>query len=316
MNLKYLHSLSRLLLLIGLILPLSSAAGEGPCEEGKKNTEKKKVIEGIEIYRQECDHPTYKAHIVEVDLTSDKYEFFVTPYKQRRLVTSKFAERFDAVLAVNGGFWCKEGGFNVSGKDIWPKFGDTKEAAVVGFGKYDEQEGKIKVDIRPPEEILTTVPGWMDHALTGIPLILENGNPQKADHWIFGARHPRTGIGYTKDGKKLFIVVVDGRKAGWSLGMKTLQLGQLFLELGADRAVNLDGGSSSTLVIPSMGGLINKTCFKKGPERNVPNHLGIIRTVKKQEGGEEGKNKVKSALQKLLAAVLPIGLLRSALAIL
>jgi len=303
-------------MLAGLAMQSPSMAGAGPCEEGLKNTKKKKVMEGIVLYRQECDHPTYKAHVLEIDMTSDKYEFFVTPYKQRRLVTSKFAERFDAVIAVNGGFWREEGGYSVSGGQMWPKFGDTEEGTVVSFGKLNKQTGKINVDIRPPEEVLTTVPDWMDHALTGMPLILDNGKPKKTDHWIFGARHPRTGIGYTKDKKKLFIVIVDGRKASWSLGMKTLQLGQLFLALGADRALNLDGGSSSTLVIPSMGGLINKTCFKKGPERNVPNHLGIIRTGVKKKGGGKEKNKVKRALDKLLAAVLPINLMRSAMAIL
>lgn len=294
---KFLRTIPGLILLLAcLLLPSLSMAGGGPCQEGLKNGKKKKIMAGLKFFRQECNKPPYKAHIVEIDLTSKKFEFFVTPYKQRRLIPSKFAERFKAVVAVNGGFWVPRGGYTVSGRDLWPKHGDNEEVTVVGFGKYDKKEGRIKVDIRPTEEVLTTVPAWMDHALTGVPLILDNGKPLTCKHEIFNARHPRTGIGYTKDGKKAWLVVVDGRQKNWSLGLKTAQLGELFLELGAHHALNLDGGSSSTLVIPSMGGLINKTCFKKGPERNVPNHLGIIKT---------GKAAATSWLRRFLAFLFP-----------
>jgi hypothetical protein len=51
---------------------------------------------------------------------------------------------------------------------------------------------------------------------------------------------------------------------------------------GAWRAANLDGGSSSTLVIPSMGGLVNKPSYKKADERSIANHLGILPAVKKK----------------------------------
>ncbi len=293
-----------------LLAPPSMAEDKGPCEEGLKNGKKKTIMEGITFYKQECETPLYKAHILEVDLTSQKYEFLVTPYKQRRLVPSEFADRFNAVAAVNGGFWGEKGGYTVSDGSLWPKCGDSEESTVVGFGKWKEKTGKIKVDIRPAEEILTEPPSWMKHALTGLPLILDKGKPLSSDHKIFKWRHPRTGIGYTKDGSKAFIVVVDGRQKGWSLGMKTVQLGELFLSLGAYRALNLDGGASSTMVIPSMGGVVNRTCHKKGPERNVPNHLGIIKTGAKKE------SKVKSALLKVLAFLFPVDLLRRSVTIL
>ncbi|MFH1437612.1 MAG: phosphodiester glycosidase family protein [Pseudomonadota bacterium] len=289
-----------------LLAPPSMAADKGPCEEGLKNGKKKTVMEGITFYRQECETPLYKAHILEVDLTSQEYEFFVTPYKQRLLVPSKFADRFNAVAAVNGGFWCEKGGFTVSDGAAWPKFADTGESTVVGFGKWKEKTGRIKIDIRPTEEKLTAPPSWMKHALTGVPVILDKGKPLESDDEIFKSRHPRTGIGYTKDESKVFIVVVDGRQKGWSQGMKTVQLGELFLSLGAYRALNLDGGASSTMVVPSMGGVVNRTCHKKGPERNVSNHLGIVRTGNK--GGSKGK--AKSPLEKVLAFLFPVDLLR------
>ena len=270
-------SLSALFLLLILCFPLAAAAEEtDPC---KKNLESstKKIAKGVLLHRQQCEDPPYKAYILEVDLTSKKIGFFVTPYKKRLLLTSKFAETFEAVAAVNGGFWSDRAGFTVSGGELWPKYPDTEEGTVITFGDRDEKSGKIPVDIRPPEEILEEIPAGAMQALSGIPLILDGGEPLKNEEEIFRTRHPRTGAGTTEDGKTLFIAVVDGRQKGWSLGLSTLKFGRLFKSLGAWRAVNLDGGQSSTMVVPSMGGVVNRPCYKKGPERPVPNHLAIVK---------------------------------------
>jgi exopolysaccharide biosynthesis protein len=260
------------------------------------------VNDAIVLYKHVCVDPTYRAFVMQIDLTSEDIEFFVTPYKQRRLVVSEFARRVGAVAATNGGFWRSEGGFTVSGGTAWPKYSDTSTSTVVGFGPWQKGEGMLRVEIRPTEETLKAPPDWMENALSGEPVILEDGVPQGSDNNIFKYRHPRTGIGYTKDRKTLFLVVVDGRQKGWSLGMKTEQLGTLFKSLGAQWALNLDGGSSSTMVIPSMGGLVNDPCFKKADERNVPNHLAII---------SKGKSKVQSFLKRVVRPWLLAGLGRN-----
>jgi exopolysaccharide biosynthesis protein len=59
---------------------------------------------------------------------------------------------------------------------------------------------------------------------------------------------PRTGAGITKD-SVLYFIVADGRYFYWSNGMSLPQLGAMFKSLGAYKAVNLDGGGSSTFVI-------------------------------------------------------------------
>lgn len=255
------------------------ARAMAPCKEGFSST-KKKVHDAIVLTKHVCVDPTYRAFVMQIDLTSKDIEFFVTPYKQRRLVVSEFAKRVNAVAATNGGFWRSEGGFTVSGGTAWPKYSDTETSTVVGFGSWQKDEGRLKVEIRPTEETLAAPPEWMKNALSGEPVILKDGEPQGSDNNIFKFRHPRTGIGYTKDRKTLFLVVVDGRQKGWSLGLRTEQFGTLFKSLGAQWALNLDGGSSSTMVIPSMGGLVNDPCFKKADERNVPNHLAVIGKAK------------------------------------
>ena len=61
------------------------------------------------------------------------------------------------------------------------------------------------------------------------------------------ARHPRTAIGATEDGK-LVIVVCDGRNKRGSAGMTLPELADKMISLGCVEAINLDGGGSSTFV--------------------------------------------------------------------
>ena len=65
------------------------------------------------------------------------------------------------------------------------------------------------------------------------------------NHSIQGEQ-PRTGIGVTADGHFLFIAV-DGRSAGYSRGVTMTEFAQMFQDLGAVVAYNLDGGGSTTM---------------------------------------------------------------------
>ena len=92
--------------------------------------------------------------------------------------------------------------------------------------------------------------------------------------------HPRTAVGYSQNGKFLYIVVVDGRQPFYSQGMTLAELADLMIDIGAHDAMNLDGGGSSTLVIRGEDGkprILNSPIdlYIPGRERPVGNHLGI-----------------------------------------
>lgn len=257
------------------MLPTRTAlADPDPCQHGFVE-ERTKIHPHVTFIRQSCASPVYRALALLVDLTSPHISFQVTPRGAGRMTTSEFAQEYGAFAAVNGGYRSDEGGYTVSDSQLWGEPGDTEFSSVIGFGERNEQ-GVIPVQIRPPEEVLEDVPGWMTQAVSGHPLVLREGKPVDTDDYRYLDRHPRTAAGISQDGRTLALVTVDGRRKHWSLGMRVSQLAAMMKRLGVHRAVNLDGGGSTTMVIPSLGGRQNWPCDRKREERPVLNHIGIM----------------------------------------
>jgi exopolysaccharide biosynthesis protein len=84
-------------------------------------------------------------------------------------------------------------------------------------------------------------------------------------------RNPRTAIGWND--REFFMVVVDGRAPGLSVGMTFSELASLMLKLGCKDAMNLDGGGSSTLWL--NGKVVNHPS-SKGVLRQVANTLVLV----------------------------------------
>ena len=60
---------------------------------------------------------------------------------------------------------------------------------------------------------------------------------------------PRTAMGVSADGRYVYALVVDGRQKGYSVGAELSDLARILRAAGADDAVNMDGGGSSTIVL-------------------------------------------------------------------
>ena len=89
--------------------------------------------------------------------------------------------------------------------------------------------------------------------LGGHAVILKDETKLKASPAddISNQRHPRTGIGYTKDKKKVIMIVVEGR-IGDIEGVTTSELSDVFLFFDASDAMNFDGGGSSNMIINGL----------------------------------------------------------------
>jgi exopolysaccharide biosynthesis protein len=74
------------------------------------------------------------------------------------------------------------------------------------------------------------------------------------DSDITAGRYPRAALGVSTD--SLVAVACDGRRSNVDGGLSMLELAEVMVELGADSAINLDGGGSTTLV--HRGHLLNR----------------------------------------------------------
>jgi len=124
------------------------------------------------------------------------------------------------------------------------------------------------------------LPPWSDvqHAVCGGPRLMTdgridiNGHAEKFDASIRNGRHPRTAVALTATGDLLFIVV-DGRSKR-SAGMTLAELAAYIKKLGGLRAINLDGGGSSSMFIRDR--IVNRP--SDGKERPISN--GILVTTR------------------------------------
>lgn len=82
------------------------------------------------------------------------------------------------------------------------------------------------------------------------------------DSDITHGRYPRAALGVSAD--SLIAVACDGRRSNVDAGLTLPELAQVMVDLGAERAINLDGGGSTTLV--HRGHLLNRPY----PEQDQP----------------------------------------------
>ena len=115
----------------------------------------------------------------------------------------------------------------------------------------------------------------------GGPLLVKDGTFYESteeladDATYFYGRNPRMVFGVRKDGSYFFLVI-EGNRSG-SYGMTIDQTRQAALDLGADIALNLDGGPSATMVIRQGKKFKLKTnTTGSGKQRKVGNALLLV----------------------------------------
>lgn len=121
--------------------------------------------------------------------------------------------------------------------------------------------------------------GELRTAIGGDPddWLLEDGEVTSSTSDFATLRHPRTAVGLSEDGTTAYLAVVDGRQAQ-SIGASLPELGRFLGQLGADDAINLDGGGSTTMVarLPGDAGTSVLNSPSDGGERLDANGLGLF----------------------------------------
>ncbi len=131
---------------------------------------------------------------------------------------------------------------------------------------YSRNDGSIAIAnhdeyVQDKDEIRDAIGGWHLLVWDGKLVEQEKGN-------IYVNDHPRTFIGISKDRKKLFLFVIDGRQTSYSHGIDLDIAANICIGAKCDRACNLDGGGSTAMVIrdrEQAGNVfkyLNKPCDK------------------------------------------------------
>ena len=255
---------------------------------------KQKLYEGV-VYRRLVrvfPRPMI-AHVLTIDTKTKGISFLVTPADSKdemplkARTTSQFLEEFGVQVAVNGdGFspwWSR------SVADYYPRAGDP--VAPFGFSAsngdvYWDGENDGDIGVEPTLYInrrnalsFNNRPNNVHSAISGDRMLVLKGEiiPDLDNSEV----EPRTAIGINRNGRYLYIVVVDGRQPFYSDGATFVELAEILVEQGAFAAMSMDGGGSSTLVVEGEDGLprlLNAPIdnYIPGRERPVGNHLGIF----------------------------------------
>lgn len=129
-------------------------------------------------------------------------------------------------------------------------------------------------------------PKWKDSQfiLASGPMLLLDGKPyitMDTSNYRATELAPRSAIAISKDKKTVNLITVDGRLGSFSKGMSLTQFANYLAKLGFDRAINLDGGGSTTMGIRNYGSntvvLANRP--SDGYERRVSAILEAISTA-------------------------------------
>jgi exopolysaccharide biosynthesis protein len=182
---------------------------------------KRQLYAGVTYYRKIHYLPhSMIVHILVIDMKKAKgLQFLVTPPNENHTAlartTSQFMEEFDVQIAINGdGFfpWWSRSPLN-----YYPHVGDP--VTPNGFtASYGEIYANGLQDTNPEPTLYISRRGGLEfnhapnkifHALSGDRMLIQSGGViDGLDNSIL---HPRTAIGINKNGRWLYIVVIDGR---------------------------------------------------------------------------------------------------------
>lgn len=239
----------------------------------------------------------FVAFALRVDLKAPGVRLFVTPKAAKYVLNSaetlgqtvsEFFKTHQLQAAINGGrfdpsdYYPPTGtrldvhGLTISDGELVSPQDTSTDSAVIAFS--DKNEPTIIHKNWPP----TNTAGFFN-ALTGTYPLVSNGIPVanlNSQAGFINGVNPRTAAGLSKDKQFLYLLVIDGRQNGYSIGALNSETAGLMILLGAHDAINLDGGGSTTMVLADSAGRpqrINRSSAvaDSGRERTVGSHLGI-----------------------------------------
>jgi len=106
----------------------------------------------------------------------------------------------------------------------------------------------------------------VENAVGGFRMVLKDGELAERLSRTKEVRHPRSAVGLSSDGRTLYLLVIDGRRSG-SIGATEAEIALIMKKLGAECALNLDGGGSTAMALRLPNNRVKIV--------NTPIHKGI-----------------------------------------
>ena len=157
-----------------------------------------------------------------------------------------------------------------SNRTHFPRSLRVRGLVVVGRGPGARRLARLRVGQRITADV--SLSRRVAMAVTGNTFILRDGVRVSKDDVDL---HPRTAVALDRDTGQLMLLVVDGRQE-LSRGMTMKELAKLFQRLGAEDALNLDGGGSSIMLARQAdGSLAVLNSPSDGHPRAVANGLEV-----------------------------------------
>ncbi len=234
---------------------------------------------------------TSVAYIERIDLDAKGIGFTTTPasgpLETTSQTTSQFLQSSGAQVAINANFFSTVAatagpedliGLSVSnGTVVSPQsFAPDDAAASLLVSETN------KATIAPAGGAAIDLSNVFN-AVSGNQIVTGGENtssvtPVGAPHDPFGL-DPRTGVGISENGQYLYLIAIDGRQPGYSVGVTTSDEADLMLDLGIYNGLNLDGGGSTAMVEAGADGspvLIDSPSGSFGAvERYDGNNFGV-----------------------------------------
>ena len=198
-----------------------------------------------------------EAHIVLIALDTHGLRFTTTPSNGPDApretwceTTFEFVKKTGAQIGINANYFIYDKESHTELIGLAASDGTVVSPWDKSISRYAlniTRDNKAVFVVRPENAegtVLTQPPTDLYNAVSGRPMLLRDGTVLVEE---VGERHPRTGIGITRD-NKLMLFVADGRQPSHSVGMTFYEMATVMREHGAADALALDGGGSSTLV--------------------------------------------------------------------
>lgn len=231
-------------------------------------------------------------HQITLDLTQKPVTFQVTPgVKQGKSIfipastTSEYLLAYNLDLAVNASFF--QPFREETPWDYWPHRGAKSYPvglAIANGKTYSPLRKGFSTFCVLPDQVLIQpkddCPENTQQAVAGNAVFLREGAPYLTRHLRDQDKpYSRTVLALDKQAKTLWIIVVDGKQPWYSEGLRMDELANYTQFIGAETALNLDGGGSVTLAVQTPNGpkLLNSPIQFKIPmqERPISTHLGL-----------------------------------------